>query len=367
MASKFDWKIQGKASTDIFARLLKERSIEDIEAFLSPDYDAHTHDAYEFTLIDAAAERTVEALKSGGSIVIHGDYDADGVCGSTLLYDVLTDIAARLGYDASVEVYLPDREKDGYGVAMHTIDRFIEQKKQLLITVDCGISNIEEIAAARAGGMDVIICDHHQLHESGEIPDAFVIHPLAEGETYPNKHLCGTGVAFKFATVLLDYARAGGADIPPGYEKWFLDLVAIATVTDIMPLTGENRVLEHFGLLVLEKTRRPGLIGLLDHVRRPGESIDTQMIGFRIGPRLNAPGRIRHAKEAFDALISEPQDVKARLHDLEVVNRQRQVIAEGAATEAFQIAEAQEDESVLIVHREHWNPGNCWTDCRKAC
>lgn len=337
--------------------ILEMRGVDDIEAFVNPDWDEHTHSPYLFTKIEAAAERILGALKKGEEIVIHGDYDADGVSGSTLMYSALKEVAAALDFTLNARVFLPDRERDGYGLALHNIEDFGRGEVKLLITVDCGISNIKEIARAREFGLDVIVCDHHQLAESGEEPDAFIIHPLARGETYPNKHLCGTGVAFKLASVLLDKARGLGADIQEGYEKWFLDLVAIATVTDIMPLTGENRVLEKYGLLVLEKTRRPGLKALLDHVMRPGDRVNTELIGFRIGPRLNAPGRISHATGAFEALSADGASAAEKVFELEALNRRRQSITEKAVEEAMLMAREQGDKQAYVLHTDYWNPG----------
>jgi single-stranded-DNA-specific exonuclease len=357
MASK-EWSEAPVFEGDSLSKaILDMRDVDDAEAFLNPDWDTHTHSPYLFKQIEAAAERVLEALEKGEEIVIHGDYDADGVSGSTLMHSTLEEVAAALNLKMNVRVFLPDRERDGYGLAMHTMDDLGQGGTKLLITVDCGISNIKEIARARELGMDVIVCDHHQLAESGEEPDAFIIHPLAKGETYPNKHLCGTGVAFKLASVVLDKARERGGDIQEGYEKWLLDLVAIATVTDIMPLTGENRVLEKYGLIVLEKTRRPGLKALLEHVMRPGDRVNTELIGFRIGPRLNAPGRISHAAGAFEALSAGPEAAAEKVFELEALNRKRQSITEKAVKEAMLMAKEQGERKSYVLKTDYWNPG----------
>ena len=298
------------------------------------------------------------SLERGDATVIHGDYDADGVSGSSLLYGALKDIAERMKFSLNLEVFLPDREKDGYGVAMHTIDRFVSEGKKLIVTVDCGIASGLELGRAHDGGMTAIVCDHHQL--GAHYPDhAIVLHPLAPGETYPNKTLCGTGVAFKFASALIEEARKRGADFPAGYEKWFLDLVAIATVTDVMPLTGENRVLETFGLKVIAKTRRPGLQALLAISGTEPDSIDTQAIGFRIGPRLNAAGRLASAKLAFDALTAPTiEAAQIAAERLEQLNRERQNIFKTSYKEAQAVVkETMLDHGVLVVASETWLPG----------
>ncbi len=304
-----------------------------------------------------AVTRVYTALAKGERVVIHGDYDADGVSGSALLFTTLRDISESLGYDAKVEVFLPDRERDGYGVALHTVERLAQEGVTFMVTVDCGIANAKELFRAHELGMDVLICDHHQLGEA--LPEhAIILHPLAPGEEYPNKKLCGTGVAFKLACALLAEARVRGSSFPEGYEKWLLDLVAIATVTDVVPLLGENRVLESYGLRVLKKTRRPGLLALLEQSGTDVATLDTGAIGFRIGPRLNAAGRMASAKAAFDVLVAR-DDHEAREHaqHLELVNRERQTVFLGMYKEAeAQIAD-KKDDPLWVVYAEHWAPG----------
>lgn len=356
---KFAWNIQKEDIDDIVEALLENRGIkdEDVAAFLNPDWDEHTHDPAEFTQIKQAVDKLFEALEQEKSIIIHGDYDADGVSGSALLYTAIQDISEKLGFDPNVDVYLPNRERDGYGVAMHTVDRLGKEKTDLLVTVDCGIANADELDYAHELGMDVIICDHHQLGK--RLPqNALIIHPLAPGETYPNKHLCGTGVAFKFASALIAEARKRGADFPVGFEKWYLDFVAIATVTDVMPLKGENRVLEKYGLLVLNKTRRPGIRKIVELSRSKIGTLDTQSIGFRIGPRLNAAGRIASAKTAFQTIASkDPQEVEELANELELLNRERQRISDAAFREAREIAKERPEAPIHVVWHDAWHPG----------
>lgn len=358
---KYEWNIKSGDINDIVQALLENRCITgeaDVAAFLSPEWDLHTHDPMEFTQMTSAVDRLFLALENKERIVIHGDYDADGISGTTLLYTAIRDICEKLSFDfKNIFAYLPDREKDGYGVAMHTIDRLTKENTKLLITVDCGIANADELDFGKELGIDTIICDHHQLGE--RLPqNARIIHPLAPGETYPNKHLCGTGVAFKFASACIDEARKRGADFPEGYEKWFLDLVAIATVTDVMPLIGENRVLEKYGLLVLNKTRRPGLKKIIELSRSELGSLDTQSIGFRIGPRLNAAGRISSAEIAFRAVSSnDVEEVEKLSNELELLNRERQRISEASFKDARIIAGKRSSSFVQVVWHEAWNPG----------
>ncbi len=361
---KKEWVVMPKVSDDVVRQLLLSRNVPEAlhEAFLSPDWEKGTHSPWLFSDMPLAVDRVFAALEEGEKIVIHGDYDADGVCGSTLLFGALTDILGKLNSRADVdkiadniEVFLPDREKDGYGVAMHTIERLAAEGVQLLITVDCGIANADQLDRAAELGIDVIVCDHHQLGE--RLPEAaMILHPLAPGEEYPNKTLCGTGVAFKLASALCDEARKRGLAMPVGYEKWWLDLVAIATVTDVMPLTGENRVLEHFGLTVLRKTRRPGLLAILLSAGVDLENVDTETIGFRIGPRLNAAGRLASASLAFATLAATDQATAQKAAaELEILNSERQNISTASYTQAAELIDVKA--SVLVAYHEDWLPG----------
>lgn len=375
------WKIAPRVKDDLVQQLLHNRGLTtelQIEAFLNPTWSMAI-DPFEFTQMSRAVARVFTALEKGEKIVIHGDYDADGTCGSALLYGALEDIlkhpsslpfrsssGAKEGYGGAggrdVSVYLPDREKDGYGVATHTVERLASEGMNLLITVDCGIANDVSLGRAKELGVDVIICDHHQLGD--KLPEgAIIIHPLAPGETYANKHLCGTGVAFKLASALITEARKRGADFPDGYEKWFLDLVGIATVTDVMPLLGENRTLELFGLKVLNKTRRPGLQKIIEYCRTPLGELETESIGFQIGPRINAAGRMKSASIAFNAITAKTKETaEVFALELEQLNRDRQRVSDAAYTEAkAMIANVNCEDltppKIHVVWSESWMPG----------
>lgn len=354
------WHIKPRTEDSVLRQILVNRQVaaDHVESFLAPDWERDTHSPATFGNMSAAVQRVFAALTAGDKIVIHGDYDADGVCGSTVLFTTLREIAERMQLPFNVSVFLPDREKDGYGVAMHTVERLAGEGVKLLITVDCGIANGLELGRAHELGMDVVICDHHQLGE--HYPDkAIVLHPLAPGENYINKTLCGTGVAFKLASGLLEEARVRKADFPVGHEKWLLDLVAIATVTDVMPLLGENRALELYGLKVLQRTRRPGLKAILHSAGSDVTTADTQTIGFRIGPRLNAAGRLASAKLAFDTLAAKDEDeAKRAALELERLNKERQQVFAASYEEAKAMADELKDESsVLVVAGDTWLPG----------
>ncbi len=343
------------------------RSYEEAEIFLSPSWELHTHDPIQFRHLAPAMARVFSALEAGDRITVHGDYDADGITGSTVLISTLREIEQRMTgrktKESVVDYYIPHRDKEGYGVHKATIGTLKERGTKVLITVDCGIACVEEVALARKADMDVIVVDHHQFGEI--LPDGWLIHPGLPEETYPFKKLAAVGVAFKFATALLNEARRKGIEIPSGWEKWLLDLVAIATITDVVPLVGENRVLETFGLRVLNKTRRPGLLALIDAASLVPGLIDTESIGFAIGPRINAAGRMDHASLALRLLLAESQDeAQALAKELERCNRERQdatkvmmAQAEKQLMERYTMKELdQPEKSALFLWDETWSP-----------
>ncbi len=330
------------------AQLLWNRGLRtkaETEDFLHPLWETHVHDGAQFRHMPAAIERVFRALEAGERITVHGDYDADGVTGSTVLITTLREIEKKLKrienqesriecpnhipdsrfpiLDTRIDFYIPHRDKEGYGLHAATVSTLKARGTTLIITVDCGIACVKEIAFAKAEGIDTIVVDHHQFGDV--LPDGHLIHPGIPEETYPFKQLAAVGVAFKFACVLLDAARARGIDIPSGWEKWLLDLVAIATVTDMVPLIGENRVLETYGLRVLNKTKRPGLRALVDASALTYGTLDTESVGFAIGPRINAAGRMDHAELALRLMLAETEEEARTLaKELERCNRERQ-------------------------------------------
>lgn len=336
----------------LLASLLWRRGIrtpEEAERFLNPDWERDVHDPYQFVDMKKAVARVMAAVRGGEKIVIHGDYDADGVSGSVVLHSTLTELKAN------VEVFLPHREKEGYGLSAATIEKLTADGCRLIITCDCGISNGPEIAIAARLGIDVIITDHHTL--PAELPPAYaILHPLREGETYPFKHLTGGGVAFKLCQAL--WREAGLAD---GRDKWLLDMVAISTVADMGRLVGENRALVHYGLVVLNKTRRLGLGKLIASFSRgENEPLDAAAIGFRIAPRINAAGRMDHARGAFALLTAETiEEAERGAEILQQHNRDRQSATELIVAEARIKAAEQADESGLVVYGDGWPAALC--------
>lgn len=342
------------------------RTPEEIDRFLHPRWEEHTHDPEQFRHLPPALVRVFSALEAGETITVHGDYDADGVTGSTVLMTTLREIEEKMGKEkTSVDYYIPHRDKEGYGLRLKTVDILRDRGTKVIITVDCGIACVEEIALARTYGLDVVVVDHHQFGET--LPDAWLIHPGIPDETYPFKQLAAVGVAFKFACALLAEARRRGIAIPPGWEKWLLDLVSIATVTDMVPLVGENRVLEHFGLQVLQKTRRPGLRALLEIARLSDAPVTTESIGFGIGPRINAAGRMEHASLALELLLSKTtEEASEKVGALERCNRSRQEEtrrmmddAEGHLVERGYTEErlaAADGPKIILLWDKRWSP-----------
>ncbi|MFA5777015.1 MAG: single-stranded-DNA-specific exonuclease RecJ [Parcubacteria group bacterium] len=324
-----NWKIREKEKIDktvlprlhsVILDILFKRGLdtnEKINEFLFPDYDKGLFDPFLFSDMEKAVGRVLKAKESEELVAIFGDYDADGVTSSVILKEALDNIGIE-----SV-VYLPDRKLEGYGMNLNAVEEFKKKNIKLIITVDCGITNYEETAKANKNGIDVIIIDHH--HVPKKIPKAFaIINPHLKNSGYPFLNLAGVGVAFKFVQALY------GKFFPEKMDqlKWMLDLVSIGTVADCVPLASENRVITKFGLIVLSKTKRAGLLELFQVARIQVDENnipDTHKISFQIAPRINAAGRMDHANTAFN-LIRESDQVKARdlALELEKNNQARQ-------------------------------------------
>lgn len=334
------------------------RTAEDAEAFFKPSFSGHVHDPFLFSNMEVVVRRMLSALDNGESVVVFGDYDADGLTSSAVIISTMKEIHRLIegAPDFRVRSYLPHRDKEGYGLQMTQVERFIEEGVNLIVTVDCGIACVDEIERLKSAGIDVIVIDHHQFGE--RLPDALLIHPGLPRETYPFKHLAAVGVAWKVATALVIRARERGIEVPEGFEKWLLDLVAIATVTDIVPLIGENRALEHFGLVVLNRTRRPGLQAIIRRAGLPESAVTARDIGFGIGPRLNAPSRMDHASVALSLLLAE-SDEEADFHaaGIELLNRSRQEATLGMMREAEKLLESFSASAPLhVLWRDDWSP-----------
>jgi single-stranded-DNA-specific exonuclease len=290
---KLDAILQGDPTlSPLIARMLVARGYDTpakVQVFFNPTAEA-LHDPLQLKGMTEAVELLREGLAQGQRILIHGDYDCDGVCGTTLLMEALQEVGADVGY------HLPDRFQEGYGLSMLAVERCKQEGFGLLVSVDCGSSSHLEIEAAKAAGIKVIVTDHHTVPQEPPQPHAFV-NPQQAGCPYPFKGICGTGVAFK-----LIQALRGQSGLQPDH---FLDLVALATVADVVPLIDENRVLVQFGLQEVGRSRREGLTALMEVAGRSGRDVvDAFTVGFTLGPRLNAAGRMEHARAGVELLMS---------------------------------------------------------------
>ncbi len=331
----------------ILAQVLVRRGLGDpgdAAAFLSP---TERFDPAEFAGMDAAVALIRSHLARGSRIIVHGDYDVDGVCATAVLVRALRSLGADAGW------YLPSRSEDGYGLAAATVERLAARGPiantpapgLLLITVDCGITAVAEVAHARASGMEVIVTDHHQPRPDGQLPDAPIVHPAVC--EYPFPALCGTAVAHKLAEAL------GASTVAED-----LELVALATVADLVPLIGENRRLVREGLAAMAGTARPGLIALMAVSRTDPSGLDATCLGFRLAPRINAAGRLRRADAALELLLTEdPDRAREIARELDQVNMDRRAVEEQIRWEAEKMAAEMGDRPAYVLASRDWHVG----------
>lgn len=359
------WKLKEKAPDSFFKKhssfnpllvqLLYNREIKDkkeIKKFLNPNYAEDTHDPFLMKGMKKAVARIKKAIDKQEKIAIFGDYDADGVCASALMYKTLK----KIGFEPVV--YIPDREKEGYGMSNQGIDYLDKKDVDLIITVDCGISDQKKVAYAQTKNIDVIVTDHHLIPDNPPKCEA-VLNPQQEDCPYPFRFLSGTGVAFKLIQGLIQEIDAAYYE---GFEKWFLDIVALATVADLMPLKDENRTLVKYGLArVFPKSRWIGLKVLLEKVGvqdLENYNFKTQTLGFLLGPRLNAAGRMDHANLSFKLLVSDDQEEAKRFADkLEKSNRKRQKRQKEIEKEIVQILKKKEKANFVFEGDQEWPIG----------
>lgn len=326
----------------LLAQVLINRGLGDAaaaEEFLTPDY-RRLADPLLMKGMAAATERIARALAAGEPITIYGDFDADGVTSASLLVQALRQMGGR------VECYIPHRVEEGYGLNMEAVETLAAAGTRLLITVDCGISNGAEIARANELGMEVVVCDHHLPPR--ELPPALaILDPRQEDCSYPFKRLAGVGIAFTLARGLakMGVARRGlrGRDL--------LDLVALGTVADVAPLVGENRILVATGLEVLRQTQRPGLRALMAAAGVQPAQVEAGTIGFILGPRLNAAGRLSHAITAYKLLLAQNADeAQALAGELDRLNRERQELTDQVLERARrQVLALPEEQRVIFL------------------
>jgi single-stranded-DNA-specific exonuclease len=328
------------------AQILARRGLSDpadARTFLAADT---RHPLSAFAGLSEAAEQILDHVRANHQITVHGDYDVDGVTSTAILVRVLRTLGAR------VDWYLPSRTEDGYGLNAATVDRLAARGTQLLVTADCAITAVDEVARARAAGLDVIVTDHHAPRADGVLPDAPIVHPRIGGGN-PCGDLCAAGVAYKLAGALL---AAAGHD--PALADEDLDLVALATVADVVPLHDENRALVRAGLKALRTTQKPGLRALMAVARVDPSAIDATAIGFRLAPRINAAGRIARADAGLELLLTpDAERAKAVAEELDHLNGQRRDVETRMLFEAEAQVAQYGDQIAYVLAAEGWHPG----------
>ncbi len=317
----------------VLAKVLYARKIDTpakVRAFL--DAEGKPGDPFQMAGMDRAVRRLCRALRDQERVVVYGDFDVDGVCATALLVSALESLGAKVSF------HIPDRFNEAYGLTKSALEKLRRQGAELVVTVDCGIRSVEEVAYAQSLGLEVIVTDHHSV--PAELPPALaIINPKRPDCSYPFKALAGVGVGYRLVEALCKATRPvndrEGHHLDP---TRFLDLVALGTVADIVPLRGENRVLVRHGLRMMRESPRPGLRALLERADIQPDKVDSQAISFRLGPRLNAAGRLRSATLAYDLLLSRAEDESRRLAgELDAINRQRQQLLEKQLEKAREI------------------------------
>ena len=354
---------------NLFDRILKARDItpEKKAAFLSPDYNAK-HDPFLLPDMQVVVDRLVEARSKQEHITIYGDYDIDGLTATTVLIDAFK----SFGFE-HVEAFIPNRFTEGYGLTVDAVERIIETGAQLIVTVDCGSLSHKEIIRAKELGVDVIVTDHHNVAPE-QPPAVGVVNPKRLLQDYPDEYegyvmksdskmsgviypfldLPGVGVAFKLVQAL--QTKLDGLE--KGQEKWLLDLVALGTVCDVVTLVDENRTHVFWGLKVLSKTRRAGLKALMAVAEVRTETVNARSLGFSLGPRMNASGRLETAQYALDMLLADdPMEALRLARQLDEMNQNRRRDQDVIFKEAILQAETLLDDPVLVVSAPNWNHG----------
>ena len=335
---------------EVLAQVLLNRGIDTYEkakTFFRPSVDL-LHDPFLMDGMEKAVERILKALEAHERILVYGDYDVDGTNSVSMMYLYFKEMGA------DVDAYIPGRVTDGYGISKGGIDRAKAQNINLMISIDCGITAVEQVEYAREAGIDIIICDHHE--PGPVIPKAYaVLDPIKPGCSYPFKSLCGCGVGFKLLQGLS--ARLGKHNLPDKY----LDFVALASTADIVPLVGENRTLVRLGMDIINTQPRPGIRALIETSGLRQGLISTGQVVFVLAPRINAVGRLGSAERAVELLTCDDYTVALDLaRIMEEENRNRRKIDEETFTKAQEIVEKYfdvENDSVIVLHQDTWHPG----------
>ena len=335
---------------ETLAAILVQRGLaapEHAKAFLRPDLE-RLSDPQGWAGMSRAVELIVAAVRGGVPILVHGDYDVDGQCAAALLTRVLASVGGR------AHAFVPHRLRDGYDFGPAGLAEARRLGAGLIITCDCGITAVDAVRAARAAGIEVIVTDHHLPGD--ELPPASaVLDPRRADCPSEEKDLCGSGVAFKLAQALVP-----ALGVSPHLPLHFLDLVALATVADVVPLTGENRILVRHGLKLLAESHWTGVRALVETAGLAGKPIKSGHVGFILAPRLNAAGRIGDANDGLRLLLSDdPQEAAAIARELETLNARRQALDQRILDEAVELAERvlRPEDRALVLAADAWHPG----------
>lgn len=332
----------------LFDKILAARGLSGVSAdFLFPNYDKK-HDPFLLPDMEKAVKRLVKAHKNQEHITIYGDYDIDGLTATTLLIDAFK----SFGFEY-VDAFIPNRFIEGYGLTVDAVEHIVENGTQLIVTVDCGSVSYKEVERANELNVDVIVTDHHTMGD--KLPPAVaVINPKRSDHTYPFIDLAGVGVAFKLVQALQTKLEG----LPEGSEKWLLDLVALGTVCDVVTLLDENRTNVYWGLQVLAKTRRPGLRALMAVAKVEADTLNSRSLGFALGPRMNASGRLETARHSLDMLLAKDSQVALeKAEQLDALNISRRTEQAKIFKEAIIQAEQYREDPVLVVSGLDWNHG----------
>ena len=335
---------------EAIAKVLVFRGIDDYNkarAYFRPTLEL-LHDPFLMDGMDRAVDRFLLAVNQREKILVFGDYDVDGTNGAAMLYLFIREVGGDVGF------YIPDRLKEGYGISRIGIDKASKDGVGLFISVDCGITAVDQVEYAKSLNLDVIICDHHEPGD--RLPKAYaVLDPIKPGDAYPFKNLCGCGVGFKLVQAIAK--RLGKESLLPD----FLEFVTLATTADIVPLIGENRVLVKKGFEHINATPRPGIKALIEAAGLDQKNISTGQIVFALAPRINAAGRLGDATRAVRLLTcDDPEEARSLANVLELENLNRRKIDEDTFNEAQQLAEGLLDldlDAAIVLHQEHWHPG----------
>jgi single-stranded-DNA-specific exonuclease len=339
---------------ELFEALLKERGIseEKKDDFLTPDY-GKLHDPLLLPDMEKARDRIIRAIKDDEHIVIFSDYDADGIPGAV----VVSDYFKRIKYE-NISFYIPHRHNEGFGLSNEAIEECATRGAKIMITIDCGIADLAEVDFANKMGMEVIITDHHQPKplSAGGLPKAYaIINPNREDSTYPFGGICGSAVVFKLIQAIALKETFG---VKEGMEKWSLDMVGIATLSDTVPLIDENRILASFGLNVLHKSPRPGFSALFKKLNIDQRTLSEDDVVFMITPRINAASRMGVPGDAFRLLSTDdPEEAEKLVMHLEKINNERKGVVASMVKEAkSHLTKRQEMKEVIVIGNPQWRP-----------